>query len=81
MSRRWTTSVQARREFKLTDFGEMSAPSDDLMNRIGGGIGEGLGEARGAKARKGMLEKFGGSEGSEAGCGGGAQVAVAASGT
>ena len=44
----------------------MSAPSDDLMNRIGGGIGEGLGEARGARARKGMLEKFGGSEGSEA---------------
>jgi hypothetical protein len=53
-------------EFKLSDFGELSAPSDDLMNRIGGGISEGLGEARGAKARKGMLEKFGGSEGSEA---------------
>jgi hypothetical protein len=53
-------------QFKLMDFGEMSAPSDDLMNRIGGGISEGLGEARGAKARKGMLEKFGGSEGSEA---------------
>ena len=36
------------------------------MNRIGGGISEGLGEARGAKARKGMLDKWGGSEGSEA---------------
>ena len=36
-------------QFKLTDFGEMTAPSDDLMDRIGGGIGEGLGEARGAK--------------------------------
>ncbi len=53
-------------EFKLTDLGELSAPSDDLMNRIGGGISEGLGEARGAAARKGMLEQYGGSEGSEA---------------
>jgi len=36
------------------------------MNRIGGGMGEGLGEARGAKARRGALDKYGGSEGSEA---------------
>ena len=53
-------------QFKLEDFGEMTAPSDDLMDRIGGGMAEGLGEARGAKARKGMIQKYGGSEGSEA---------------
>ncbi|MHB0954762.1 MAG: prenyltransferase/squalene oxidase repeat-containing protein [Pirellulaceae bacterium] len=53
-------------QFKLEDFGQMIAPSDDLMDRIGGGMAEGLGEARGAKARKGMLQKYGGSEGSEA---------------
>ncbi|MHB8973160.1 MAG: prenyltransferase/squalene oxidase repeat-containing protein [Pirellulaceae bacterium] len=53
-------------QFKLEEFGEMTAPSDDLMDRIGGGMGEGLGAVRGAKARKGLLQKNGGSEGSEA---------------
>jgi hypothetical protein len=52
-------------QFKLEEFGEMFAPSDDLADRIGGGMAEGLGESRGAKARKGALDKFGGSEGSE----------------
>lgn len=52
--------------FKLEDFGERTAPSSDLMDRIGGGIDEGLGAARSAKARQGMLNKFGGSAGSEA---------------
>ncbi len=52
--------------FELEDFGERTAPSSDLMDRIGGGIEQGLGAARSAKARQGMVEKFGGSAGSEA---------------
>lgn len=52
-------------QFKLEDIGDKFAPSDDLTDRIGGGMAEGLGESRGAKARKGALDQFGGSEGSE----------------
>ncbi len=56
----------APEQIKLEDFGEMANFSEDLLDRVGGGMGAGLGEARGAKARKGMVDKFGGSEGSEA---------------
>lgn len=52
-------------QFKLEDFGDMVAPSNDLTDRIGGGMAQGLGESRGAKARKGAVERGGGSEGSE----------------
>jgi hypothetical protein len=56
----------APQQFNLEDFGEMTAPTDDLIDRVGGGIGEGLGEARGANARRAAVERYGGSEGSEA---------------
>lgn len=56
----------APEQFKLEDFGDMAAPSDDLLDRIGGGVGEGLGDVRGAKARRAMVDAYGGSEGSEA---------------
>ncbi len=56
----------APEQIKLEGFGEMVAPSDALMDKIGGGMGTGLGESRGAKARRGQVEKYGGSAGSEA---------------
>lgn len=56
----------APEQFRLDDMGKLFAPRDDLMDRIGGGMTEGLGDARSVKARKGMIEKWGGSEGSEA---------------
>ncbi len=56
----------APEQIKLEDFGDMAAPSDALMDRIGGGIGKGLGEARGEKARRAQVAKNGGSKGSEA---------------
>ncbi|MBM4090081.1 MAG: hypothetical protein FJ276_11775 [Planctomycetes bacterium] len=53
-------------QFRLDDFGELSVPTNDLMDRVGGGLGEGLGKVRGKNARQGALEKGGGNAGSEA---------------
>ena len=50
----------------FVDMGEMSNLQEALIDRVGGGEGTGLGDVRGAKARRGMVEKYGGSAGSEA---------------
>lgn len=56
----------APEQMKLEDFGEMSALPDALLDQVGGGTGTGLGEVRGAKARRAALDRWGGSAGSEA---------------
>jgi len=56
----------APEQIKLESFGEFSALPEAMMDRIGGGVGSGLGEVRGAQARRAMVEKYGGSAGSEA---------------
>ena len=56
----------APEEIKLEGFGDMVLSTDALMDRVGGGVGSGLGEVRGVKARRAMIEQYGGSEGSEA---------------
>ncbi len=50
---------------ELSDFGETTAPKNDLMREIGSVSGSGL-EGRGAAARGKLVAKNGGSEGSEA---------------
>ncbi len=52
-------------DFKLEDFGERTAPRSNLTDRLGVMGGTGL-EGRGSKARSAMVEKFGGTKGSEA---------------
>ncbi len=56
----------APEQVRLDNFGELAAPSDDLLDRMGGGTGLGLGESRGERARKAAVASMGGSEGSEA---------------
>lgn len=56
----------APEQIKLEDFGEISDLSEALMDRVGGGMGTGLGKIRGASARRAMVNKYGGSDGSEA---------------
>ncbi len=49
----------------LVDFGEETAPKNDLYKTIGSFTGSGL-EGRGGAARKGLVAKYGGNEASEA---------------
>ncbi len=47
------------------DMGDMSNLQEALIDRVGGGTGTGLGDVRGANARRGLVERNGGSAGSE----------------
>jgi len=56
---------QAAIHVELSEFGEETAPRNDLMSEIGAITGSGL-EGRGAGARSGLVQKYGGNPASEA---------------